>query len=274
MIIDAHLHVWRSVPDYPQPAATTVSPVCDVPVELLNEYMAEHGVERAVLVQPMYPGEDNSYVAGCAAAAPQRFAAVCVVDPRSADAADRLEYWVRERGCRGLRLRPRMPAESACFGHSSTFPLWQRAAGLGIVVNVLCDREHLPAIGQLARRFPQAVIGIDHMGQPAPAEGRQSPAFQALLELGDCPNVHVKVSGQYYYSARPYPFDDCCDLVLGVYDRFGPHRMVWGSDFPHVLLKSGYGRTLRLPERAYDFLTAADRALLLGENARRIYWGR
>src|SRR5262245_33785236 len=130
MIIDAHLHIWRADPAHPNPAGTTVSPVSDVPVELLNEYMAEHGVDRAVLVQPMYPGEDNSYVADCAAAQPERFAVVCVVDPRKEGAADRLEYWVRQRGCTGLRLRPRFPDEAACFGAPSTFPLWERARDL------------------------------------------------------------------------------------------------------------------------------------------------
>jgi L-fuconolactonase len=274
MIVDAHLHVWRAVPDYPQPTATTVSPVSDVPVELLSEYMEEHGVGRAVLVQPLYPGEDNSYVADCAAAAPDRFAAVCVVDPRSPGAAERLQYWVQERGCRGLRLRPKFPPEAACFGHPDTFPLWERLAGLGAVVNLLCGPEHFSTAGSLARRFPSVPIAIDHMGHPDPAGGTEAPAFQDLLALADFPNVYVKVSGQYYYSKRPYPFDDCRDLVRAVYDRFGAQRLIWGSDFPHVLLKSGYSRTLHLPDRAYEFISPSDRALLFGENAVRLFWGR
>ena len=64
MLVDAHAHVWRAVPNYPEPAATTVSPVSDVPVEILDEYLTEYGVDRAVLVQPVYPGEDNGYVYG------------------------------------------------------------------------------------------------------------------------------------------------------------------------------------------------------------------
>jgi L-fuconolactonase len=272
MLIDAHLHVWRAMPDHPRPAITAISPVCDVPVELLEQYMEEHGVERAVLVQPLFPGEDNSYVADCAAAAPERFAAVCVVDPRAEDAADRLEYWVRVQGCRGLRLRPRVKDEAACFGDPATFPLWERAERLGIVVNVLCGPEHLPAIGDLARRFPNVPIAIDHLGHPDPAAGIDAPAFQHLLALADCPHVHIKISGQAYASASPYPHDDFRDLVRAIYDRFGPRRLLWGSDFPHVLLKSGYGRAMRLPERAYDFLSAADRELLMGGNALRLYW--
>ena len=40
------------------------------------EYLTEYGVDRAVLVQPVYPGEDNGYVADYAARRPDRYAAV------------------------------------------------------------------------------------------------------------------------------------------------------------------------------------------------------
>lgn len=272
MIVDPHLHIWRAMPEYPNQAATTLAPASHVPVELLNQYMAEHDVDRAVLVQPMYPGEDNSYVADCAAADPDRLAAVCVVDPRQADAADRLEYWVSQRGCKGLRLRPRVRDEEASFGDAATFPLWQRAQSLSIAINVLANREHLSTIGKLAERFTEIDILIDHMAHPEPSEDPESRLFTALLDLAKYPRVFVKISGQPYYSRSPYPYDDCVELVKRVYDRFGPRRMIWGSDFPHVLLQSGYRRARLWIERACPFLSAADRQLIMGDNASQLYW--
>ena len=109
MIVDAHLHIWQVTSHFPDPGATIVSPLSEVPFTLLLEYMEEHTVDKAVLVQPIYPWEDNSYVADCAARDPDRFAAVCVVDPRQPDADNQLAYWVRERGCKGLRLRAAVP---------------------------------------------------------------------------------------------------------------------------------------------------------------------
>lgn len=268
MIVDAHLHVWRAVPDYPQPSSTTVSAVCDVPWELFAEYRAEHGIERAVLVQPLYPGEDNSYVADCAARDPARIAAVCVVDPRQANAAEKLEYWVRERGCRGLRLRPRVPAEAECFGRPECDALWESARRLGIVVNVLAGPEHLPAVSSLAERFPEVPIALDHFGNP----NLKSGDAQGLLDLARHPRVFVKVSGYYYFSSQPYPHPDAVELFRLVRDRFGSERLMWGSDFPHVLLKLGYRRALLWLERACGSLSDADRELILGRNAQRLYW--
>ena len=60
------------------------------------------------------------------------------------------------------------------------------------------------------------------------------------------PHVHVKVSGYHYFSRDRYPYAESRALVAAVLDAFGPERLLWGSDFPHVLLRSGYGRSLRL----------------------------
>lgn len=270
MIVDAHLHVWQSDPAFPDQAATTVSPACDVLLSLLEQYMDEHGVDRAVIVQPLYPGDDNSYVADCAASNPDRFAAVCVVDPRQADALSRLEHWVSDRSCRGLRLRPKVPAETECFGATSTFPIWEFAQQTNIVINVLGSFEHLPAVGELAARFSDVPIIIDHLAHPPDC---RPETCAALLALADHHNVSLKVSGFPYYSHDGYPYPDCVELVRAIYERFNADRMIWGSDFPHVLLQSGYVRALNWLERTCAFIDEADLNLILGGNASRLYWG-
>jgi L-fuconolactonase len=272
LIVDAHVHVWRAMRDYPTPTTTAVSPLSDVPVELLRQYMDEYGIDRSVLVQPQYPGEDNSYVADCAAADPARFAAVCVVNPINPGAADRLEYWVRERRCRGLRLRPRFPSEGVVFGSLATLPLWERAHALNIVISLLANPEHLPAVASLADQFPDVPIVLDHMAHPDVAAGPQAQAFQALLNLARYPHVYIKVSGYYYYSRQSYPYADCHALFRALYDCFGPTRLIWGSDFPHALLKVGYRRSVLLQQRVYPFLSQADLELIMGRNAERLYW--
>ena len=271
MRVDAHTHVWQPVADAGSGVATIVSSQCAIAPELLGQYMDEHGVDRAVLVQPVYPGEDNSYAADAAAREPARFAAVCVVDPRKADAAETLRYWVSERGCRGLRLRPRVPGEAEAFAAASTWPLWRAAEKLGVVVNVLAGMEHLATVGELAERFPGVPIVIDHLAHP-PLPGSVPDIAAPLLKLARYARVYVKLSGYYYFSREAYPYHDCRDIVRAAYDAFGPARLLWGSDFPHVLLKTGYGRMLRHVESNFDWLTVDERRIILGENALRLYW--
>ena len=269
MIVDAHLHVWRPAPKFPDPSATVVSPLSDVPLQLLEQYMAEYGIDRAVIVQPLFPGEDNNYVADCAASRSARFASVCVVDPRKSDAVSRLKYWVRERGCRGLRLRPRVADEAGCFGEPSTFPIWELAQKDKIVISVLGDFSHLDAVAGLARRFPDVSIVLDHLAHPTNVQPR---VCEPLLTLCECPNVLLKISGFPNFSDEPYPYRGCIPLVREIYSRFGAQRMIWDSDFPHVLLQSGYSRALHWLVRTCDFLDATDLGLILGGNASRLYW--
>ena len=111
-MIDAHLHVWKADPTFPDPAATTVSSASDAPVELLEQYMEEFAVERAVIVQPLYPGEDNSYVTEVTQAQPEKFAAVVVVDRVESPP----DVFLRELGLGGVRGR-------RC-GQSPVLPCW------------------------------------------------------------------------------------------------------------------------------------------------------
>lgn len=272
MIVDAHLHIWRRYSNYPRPAETIISPYSDVPVELLLDYMEEHHVDRAVLVQSVYYGEDNSYVADCARAKPDKYAAVCVVNPSKQDAVEQLNYWIEERGCKGLRLRPINPNEASTFGKANSYPLWERASQLGVVINILAAPRHLSAIHDLAKLFPSVPIIIDHMAHPDISAGVKAETFQSLLELAQFSQVSVKVTGYYYYSQQGYPYTDCWDFFRILYDKFGSEHLIWGSDFPHVLLKTGYRRSLEMQERVYTFLNQDDLDLIMGKNAAKLYW--
>ncbi len=151
-------------------------------------------------------------------------------------------------------------------------PLWHRAAALKLVVSVYAGTEHLATVAALAERFPDVPILLDHMAHPDVAGGVKAATFQTLLDLERFPRLAVKVSGYSYYSGQGYPYTDCAELFRALYDRFGPTRLIWGSDFPHVLLKIGYRRSLLFQQRAYPFLSQADLDLIMGGNAAELYW--
>ncbi len=231
MIVDAHAHLWKATAT---DADTIMTPLRDVPVSLLKTYMEEYGVDRAVLVQPMYPGEDNSLILGVARREPKRFAAVVVA--HSPEALEKCE------GARGLRVRP------AIDGLGSD-ELWEAARGRGLVVSVLARPQHLPAVAEKAKRFPQVPVLLDHCAHSDEAE---------LLDLAPIPNIHAKISGIHHFAYSEVLFHT-------VRAKFGTGRMIWGSDFPHVLLRGGYGASMRVPD--------VDREKVLGGNALRLYWG-
>ncbi|HTM54646.1 MAG TPA: amidohydrolase family protein [Pirellulales bacterium] len=270
-VVDSHLHVWRAAGGETPDVQTLVPPQTDVPIELARATLAERGVAQAVLVQPVFRGEDNAYVANCAAAEPQSFAAVCVVDPGTPGAETRLRYWT-SRGCRGLRLRPRIASEAVHFADASTYPLWEAARELATVVNLFSSLEHAPAIDALAGRFAPVPIVIDHLGLPDPALSAIGAAFRSLLELARHPQVFLKLSGFHHFSREQFPFADCWPFVRAAYEHFGPERLLWGSDFPHVVAADSYAHALSLPEQMLRGCSPAELASIKGGNARRLYW--
>jgi predicted TIM-barrel fold metal-dependent hydrolase len=269
--VDSHLHVWRAAQGETPGVATIVTPQTDVSIGLARRTIAEHGIDRAVLVQPVFRGEDNQYVADCARTEPQRFAAVAVVDPRKPGADERLEHWAAQ-GCRGLRLRPRIAAEADAFGHPDSFPLWQTAARLQMVVSVLAGPEHLSTLATLAERFGNVPIVLDHLAYPNVEAGVAHPDFQRLLDFARHDNVWIKLSGYYHFCDQTFPYESCWEMIGAVHDRFGPGRLLWGSDFPHVVSKIGYDRGLMLPELAMRGWSEDDRRQVMGLNALRLYW--
>ena len=200
-----------------------------------------------MLVQPVFRGEDNSYVADCAG--PSRCGSPpCASSIRACRAAT--SGWrFGQRGCRGLRLRPRLPGEERIFGDPASDPLWAAAERLGIVVSLLAGPQHLQTIGRLAGRFAGTSIVVDHLAHPDPTEGAAGVGFRRLLALAAHPRVFVKLSGFHHFSREPFPFADCWPLVQAVYEHFGPGRLIWGSDFPHVARGGGYGENLPSSKR-------------------------
>lgn len=270
-VVDSHLHVWRAAGGETPDVQTIVPPQTDVPIELARQTLAEHGVARAVLVQPVFRVEDNSYVAACARAEPLSLAAVCVVDPGIPSAETRLRYWVSQ-GCRGLRLRPRIAGEAVHFGARSTYTLWEAARELSVVINLFASVEHAPAIDALAERFAPVPIVIDHLGLPDPAVSAREASFRALLELARHPHVYLKLSGFHHLSREQYPFADCWPFVRAAYEQFGPQRLLWGSDFPHVMAADSYAHARSLPQQMLTNCGPAELALIMGGNAERLYW--
>jgi L-fuconolactonase len=60
----------------------------------------------------------------------------------------------------------------------------------------------------------------------------------------------------------------CVELVL---EAFGAERVLWGSDWPVLLLASDYAAWWSATEALLAPLAAAQRSAVLGGNTRRFY---
>jgi predicted TIM-barrel fold metal-dependent hydrolase len=64
----------------------------------------------------------------------------------------------------------------------------------------------------------------------------------------------------------PYPYTRAQHHVRQTYDRFGPRKLVWGSDMPNVGRYCTYRQALGYVWDYADYLTVEDRRRIFGEN--------
>jgi len=269
MIVDTHVHV---VSDDQQKYPRNVTPgqpgewVQDMTGETLLSLNAQAGIDKTVLVQPYTAYKyDNSYTADCAAKYPDRFASVCILDPTRNDTPDQLTYWVKQRGMRGIRLFTTTETEGTWLDDSRTFPVWERAASLGIPICIMTLFHQIPRVRTVLERFPNVTVALDHLAVPRLSAGPPYDAVQPLFELVRFPNLYLKFSSVNLYAARrgkSTPREFFTRLI----DRFGSKRLMWGSNFP-ATYDRGLKEQLDLAKEDLSFLSAEDQHWIFGETS-------
>jgi predicted TIM-barrel fold metal-dependent hydrolase len=269
-LIDGHVHIWVLDPArYPWQQTLAHVPIPDAPAgaEMLMEAMDAAVVSHAILVQPSVYGWDNGYMCDCLDRWPGRFAAICLVDPRSADAARHLQHWVGERGCCGVRINLISEPDAAWIHEESRTALWEMAAGLEVSISLQMRPRHVDAVAGLAARYPDTPFVVDYLGKEAFHDG-SGP--EALAKLAARPNMNYKILTLGQDSKQPYPYEDLRPLYAEAYRRFGRERLVFGTDFPHVLGHGSYAEGIAWIE-TLPFLDASARGYVTDANARRLW---
>ena len=255
------------------------SPYWFEPGEVLVNEMEQNGVDRAVLIQ--FRGVfDNTYMIDCVGRYPGRFSMVAIVDTDTDEAPLRLEEWVKQ-GAEGVRLGPAVRSPGG-----DDLAIWRKAAELGIVVSSLGTLEEFssPGFESIIKEFPTLTVIIEHLGgvgayhnTGGPVEARHGEAYKRVLSLAQYTNTYMKVPGLGEICPRPMPFRqpmpfaDIPPLIEQAVEAFGARRLMWGSDFPPVAAREGYGNALRFPRDHVKFSSEEDKEWVFGKTAEGLF---
>jgi L-fuconolactonase len=132
--------------------------------------------------------------------------------------------------------------------------------------------RQLPAVIELVRRCPEVRFVLDHLGKPDIKSGLRDPWQSHIRELAAFPNVVCKISGMVTEADHArWTVDDLRPYFEVVYDAFGEDRVMFGSDWPVVLLASRYARWVETVDALTEGLSEPARRKLWAENAKRVY---
>jgi predicted TIM-barrel fold metal-dependent hydrolase len=260
--------VWTTDAKFPFAREATNAPASDATAETLLSQMRANGVAKAVVVQVSHYRWDHAYLVHALRRHPQAFVGVARVDPEDPAAPDQLAALVEAHELRGLRLNCQAD-RAGDFIRGPLMPaLWRRCRELGVVMAVQTKHPRLRDIAPLVEKFPELTVVVDHFADtPVEPPG----ALDELLAWSRYPRVYLKITHPWWVSRQPYPYADGLAQVKRVYDRFGPRRLMWGSDWPIVEQKCAYAQALALVRDELAFLNPEDKRWILGETAAHVW---
>ena len=231
------------------------------------------GVGGALLVSPwtMYR-YDASYVLEVQRRHPGRFGLIKPFDPASPAVAEEIAEWAGTPGAVGVRivlLEQSTPAAS----DAGLARILTASAVHRLPVNVLCW-DKLELFAELARRFPDTQLVLDHLGirqsfvPPPPAQ--PFAALDAVVALARFDNVAIKISGACTLSQAPFPYEDLWEPLGRIFAAFGFARCMWGTDWTRAVAFLSYAQgvdAFLLNARLAD----TERAALMGGTLARLY---
>jgi L-fuconolactonase len=137
----------------------------------------------------------------------------------------------------------------------------------------LClTHSQLPDVVQLVRLCPETRFVLDHLGKPNIRDHVLDPWRDQIRELASFPNVMCKLSGMVTEADHQHWVpEDLAPYIAHVLETFGEDRVLFGSDWPVVLLATSYHRWVHVLEDLTAHLTPAGKRKLWAENARRCY---
>jgi 2-pyrone-4,6-dicarboxylate lactonase len=229
---DCHAHICGPQRIYKYIPERIYTPP-DALLPAYKDLLSALGCGRAVLVQPSFHGTDNAAMLAAMAAAGAAFRGVAVISDTAT--AGELEA-LHAAGIRGALLnivdvragKGELPIERIAS-------LAARIKPFGWHIELLMHVDEFPDLDRRLGALPVATV-FGHLGYVKTAKGTAAPGFQALLRLLRDGRAWVKLTGAYRISAQPSPHADTNEFAHAIMAA-APDRVVWGSDWPHVMTK-------------------------------------
>ena len=128
-----------------------------------------------------------------------------------------------------------------------------------------------PALAFVSK-FPKQKFVIDHCAKPDIGKKNIEEWKGLMKEMAQHPNVWCKLSGLFTETKwKQWSAGDFYPYLDTVFESFGAERLMFGSDWPVMLLSGIYVQWKSLLEKYMENFVEEDRLKVLGENAIEFY---
>ncbi len=272
MTIDSHVHFWK----YDKKRDSWITGDMKI---LRQDYLPEHltislkrnEVDGCVAVQADQSELETHFLAELAMTHPVIKAVVGWIDLQNENIDGRLHYFSRYPVIKGWRHIAQ--SEPDDFLLRERFRRGIRALGkYNYTYDILIYHHQLKPAVEFVSEFPEQKFVIDHCAKPGIKDKSIEEWKSFIRNLGQYPNVFCKLSGLFTEAKwKEWSAGDFYPYLDVVFDAFGTDRLMFGSDWPVILLSGIYVQWKSLLEKYMENFTMDDRQKVFGLNAIQFY---
>lgn len=144
-------------------------------------------------------------------------------------------------------------------------------ASRGLRFDLLVRPHQLPAAVELALRFPDLPLVLDHAAKPPLRDGDLAAWAVDLRALASAGRVSCKLSGLPSEARPGWTVADLRPAAEEVLAAFGPSRTMFGSDWPVCEAAGGWSRWASAVQALLGSLAEDELDQVLSGTARRCY---
>jgi L-fuconolactonase len=271
-VIDAHQHFWN----LDEVEYSFLTPDLGVlyrnytPADLEPELRA-NGVTGTVLVQATDSAEDTASMLRIAAAHDFVLGVVAWL-PLNDPKAVREQIGTLPPVVKGIRHLIHTEPDPDWLVQPTVLESLRVLAEHGLAFDVVAvlprHLEHMPTVVAAA---PDLRVVIDHLAKPAIADEAWQPWADLLAAAAEHPTVFAKVSGLNTAAGEGWTAKRLQPYVDHALEVFGPERLMFGSDWPVLLVEGDYAQVLDATRECLSGLTTDEQEAVLAGTATRIY---
>lgn len=269
--LDSHVHFWQ----YNKFRDSWMDDMKvlqqDYLPEFLQQTLSRNGIEGVVAVQADQSEIETRFLVELAKTHPIIKAVVGWIDLLSPQLEKKLEEFAAFPIIKGWRHI--VQAEPDNFLLKEDFQKGvAKLEAYNYTYDILIYHRQLPAALSFVEKFPTQKLIIDHCAKPDVKRKKIDDWEKYMREIAKYPNVYCKLSGllteaswKDWSAADFYPYLDV------VFEAFGTERLVFGSDWPVVLVSGIYVQWKSLIEKYMEHHSVEEKENVFGLNGSRFY---
>lgn len=271
-MIDTHVHFWNFDPVRDNWINDDMQIIRkDFAPENLLDIYNDLNIEGCIAVQASQSEEENHFLLELAARHEIIKGIVGWVDLLDPDLDERLSHWQNHQLIKGWRHV--LQAENRDFILNPAFIAGvKQLKKYNYTYDLLCYHNQLDAIIQMVDQIPDQPFVLDHCGKPDVKNQTLKEWTENIKTLANNPNVRCKVSGLLaeadWLNWNERELFNCFDVI---FEAFGPERVMYGSDWPVVLISRPYQDWFNLVNNYTEKFTTAERQMIFSDNAKEFY---